>query len=390
MGFWKNLFRRKKIKDFDLTDYEAEGKVWEDKSSLNFKDPVLREQYVMNCLDEMHEASSELDRINAEYALVTSYLTDMEDIENLPKEDKEQIEHIARHIHDLRKTHDDYVLKPSLMTEAEFNRMAAMEEEAKEGIAKLTEQESYREKVKSDLNRIDKERSAYDYRRREVASSIENYRTFVTIALFTAAVLILLLLALDFLTNLDVNYGYYATIIIFAVALTVLYVKYTDRVSEKKRIDNTANELILLENKVKIRYVNNRNLLDYLYTKYDVGSAGELKSLYERYAKEKEDRRNFERNEAVYEDEMARLVRALKNQKIVTPEIWIHQTDALYDSREMVEIRHRLIGRRQKLRKQLEYNEKIAVDNGDEIKRIIKEYPESADSILRLVEQYER
>ena len=28
------------------------------------------------------------------------------------------------------------VLKPSLMTEAEFNRMAAMEEEAKEGIAK--------------------------------------------------------------------------------------------------------------------------------------------------------------------------------------------------------------------------------------------------------------
>ncbi|MBP5152863.1 MAG: hypothetical protein ILP13_08130 [Lachnospiraceae bacterium] len=390
MGFWKNLFRRKKINDFDLTDYEAEGKGWEDRSSLNLKDPVVREQYVMNCLDEMHEASAELDRINSEYALVTSYLTDMEDIENLPKEDKEQIEHIARHIHDLRKTHDAYVLKPSLMTEEEFNRMAAMEEEAKEGISKLSEQENYRDKVKSDLNRIDKERSAYDYRRREVASSIENYRTFVTIALFTAAVLIVLLLALDFLTNLNVNYGYYATIIIFAVALTVLYVKYTDRVSEKKRIDNTANELILLENKVKIRYVNNRNLLDYLYTKYSVGSAGELKSLYERYVKEKEDRRNFERNEAVYEDELARLIRALKNQKIVTPEIWIHQTDALYDSREMVEIRHRLIGRRQKLRKQLEYNEKIATDNGDEIKRIIKDYPESANSILRLVEQYER
>ena len=390
MGFWKNLFRRKKINDFDLTDYEAEGKGWEDRSSLNLKDPVVREQYVMNCLDEMHEASAELDRINSEYALVTSYLTDMEDIENLPKEDKEQIEHIARHIHDLRKTHDAYVLKPSLMTEEEFNRMAAMEEEAKEGISKLSEQENYRDKVKSDLNRIDKERSAYDYRRREVASSIENYRTFVTIALFTAAVLIVLLLALDFFTNLNVNYGYYATIIIFAVALTVLYVKYTDRVSEKKRIDNTANELILLENKVKIRYVNNRNLLDYLYTKYSVGSAGELKSLYERYVKEKEDRRNFERNEAVYEDELARLIRALKNQKIVTPEIWIHQTDALYDSREMVEIRHRLIGRRQKLRKQLEYNEKIATDNGDEIKRIIKDYPESANSILRLVEQYER
>ena len=149
------------------------------------------------------------------------------------------------------------------------------------------------------------------------------------------------------------------------------------------------NELIILENKVKIRFVNNKSLLDYLYDKFDVKSASELNDLYDRYLKEKEARRRFERNEAVYSDEKTKLLSILRTLDIRDPEVWMHHTDALYDNKEMVEIRHDLIGRRQKLRKQMEYNEQIALEASEEIKEIISEYPQYANELMELVNTYE-
>ncbi|MCR5278483.1 MAG: hypothetical protein K6E19_03490 [Lachnospiraceae bacterium] len=381
------MFKRKhNTPEYDESSWD---KILEEKSELDMKDPVVREQYVMNCLEQMHDASTELDRINNEYAVVTGYLTDMEDVESLPKDVKDELSAIAGHIKKLRQNHDAYVLKPSLMTEEEFGRMERIADIAEEGIEKLSKEEDYKEKVKRDLKRIDKERNAYEFRRRDITASIDNSRGVATIVMVSAVLLIVILFALQILLHFDVTIGYYLTVIFVAVAVTVIYLKYADRVREKKSIDNTINELILLENKVKIRYVNNKNLLDYLYTKYDVSSAAELEDLFERYQKEKVDRREFAKNQAAYEDELERLLAILKKQKLSYPDVWIHQTDALQDPREMVEIRPRLIGRRQKLRKQLEYNESVAIEAGDEIKTIIKDYPEYAESILKIVNQYE-
>ena len=49
----------------------------------------------------------------------------------------------------------------------------------------------------------------------------------------------------------------------------------------------------MLQNRVKIRYVNNTNLLDYLYMKYQVSSGKELKVLWDKYKVEKEERRRY-------------------------------------------------------------------------------------------------
>ncbi len=383
MGFFKKIFSKK------INTDNAWDELTSERDSLNLHDPYVREQYILSCLEQMHQASTEIDRINSEYSLVTSYLTDMEEIEAITGDDKRELEDIARHLHDLRKAHDKYVLTPSSMTEREYAHMEVMLEDVEEGIKKLKAEEDYKRKVKQDLARIDKEKAAYSYRRHEVRSFLENTRGVAAIAMVASVVLIVILFLLQILLELNVTIGYYIAVMLAAVALTVIYLKYFDYSKESKKIDSTINELILLENKVKIRYVNNKNLLDYLYTKFEVSSAEELKDLYKRFVKEREDRRSFERNEAVYEDELSRLVRRLKNYRVKDPEIWIHQSDAIYDSREMVEIRHSLIGRRQKLRKQLEYNQQIAVEASDEIKEIMLGYPEGAASILDLVNKYE-
>lgn len=384
MGFLTKLFKKK-------TENESEwDKVVGEREDLNMDDPYVREQYVISCLEQMHEASSEIDRINDEYSLVTAYLTDMEEIEAITGDDKTELEDIARHLHDLRKAHDKYVLTPSTMTESEYNHMNVMADEVEEGIKRLEEEEDYKARVKSDLSRISHERDAYSMRRHDLSSSIDNTKGIAMIAIWASAILVIVLFILHLTLKIDVSIGYYIAVALVAVSITIIYLKYTDYVSEKRRVESTINELILLENKVKIRYVNNKNLLDYLYTKFDTESAAKLKNLYERFLKEKEARRSFEKNEAIYEDELSRLIRRLKNQRISYPEVWINQSDAIYDNREMVEIRHRLIARRQKLRKQLEYNEQIAIEASDEVKDIMKSYPASAESLLEIVQKYDK
>lgn len=386
MGFFKNLFSRKS-EEREISEWD---RVQGEKDSLNMNDPGVRERYVLSCLEQMQEASMELELAEGEYDLVTSYLTDMEEIDNLKGPKKEELESIARHIHDLRKDHDEYVLTPSLISEEDYRRMEAMSDDIDEALDKLSAEEEMRDKIKADLKRLDRERNSYRIRKNELTNTIANEKGLVQIVMITGVIAILILFGAGLL-RLDVpQLIYYIVFVALAVSVTVIYVKYVDAVAEKRKVENTINELILLENKVKIRYVNNKNLLDYLCIKYNVESAEALRKLYSNYVSEKEKRRKYERNEAIFEDEMIRLMRVLRTIDVRNPEVWKHQTDAIYDSREMVEVRHGLIGRRQKLRKRMEYNEQIALEASEEIKGIVQDYPQYADSIMAIVDAFDK
>ena len=144
----------------------------------------------------------------------------------------------------------------------------------------------------------------------------------------------------------------------------------------------------MLQNKVKIRYVNNTNLLDYLYIKYDIGSAETLKTMWERYQEEKDERIRMEQVLSDLDYHKEEIVKLLKRYRLYDPEIWTCQTEAIIDSREMVEVRHNLITRRQNLRKQMDYNRELAENAQNEIKELASIYPAYAPEIAKMVELY--
>lgn len=150
------------------------------------------------------------------------------------------------------------------------------------------------------------------------------------------------------------------------------------------------NKIILLQNKVKIRYINNTNLLDYLYVKYEVPSAEALEKMWKQYLAEKDERVKMEQVMSDLEFHQNELVKLLKRYRLFDPIIWIHQADAILDSKEMVEVRHNLIVRRQRLRKQMEYNKELAVNAQEEIKQIVNEYTKYAAEVMEIVEKYEK
>ena len=275
------------------------------------------------------------------------------------------------------------------MSEAEYRQMRSQESEIEEGIAKLQEAEKYRKLVRQDLARLDGERHAYGYRKQELKTGLVNLKGMAVICLTALLACIFMLLILQFGFHMNTAIGYYVSAAAAAIAITVLFVKYADTEKELARVEASANKLIHLQNKVKIRYVNNTNLLDYLYLKYGVDSAAKLKEQWDMYQEEKEERRQYAEAEAKLEYYRKQLIRQLIQFRVNDPERWVKQPGAIIDARERLEIRHDLIARRQALRKQLAYNQQLAESAQQEIKDVAAEYPHYAAEIAEMVEKYE-
>lgn len=397
MGWLKKVFRKwyRMIADpeFDDENYWDNDEYPDNTEEMKIKDfdnSELRGEYVRNCLEKISEASKEMENLDYEYNLVTSYLKDMEEIEALPNEDAEYLKNCAKRVEMLQCSRDDFVERKRQMSDERFYQMERMIGEIEEGRKKLKEAENYQELVKKDLSRLDGEKHAYYYRKKELAGILEDTKGMAIICVTAAALCTILLLVLQFLLEMDTKAGYLITAGAAALAITGIYVKHMDAQRELKRVELGINKLILLQNRVKIRYVNNKNLLDYLYMKYKVSSADELESLWQKYAHEKEEREKYRQAELELDASQQELLKILKRYKLAYPEIWLHQTEAITDHKDMVEIRHGLIIRRQSLRKRIEYNkETVAGGAQKDIKELVQRYPKYAREILETVEKYE-
>ena len=95
-------------------------------------------------------------------------------------------------------------------------------------------------------------------------------------------VCLIVLFVLQVTLRFDTKIGYVLVVFIAAVVILKLFLRHGEAGQEIVRVEKDINRLILLQNTVKIRYVNNKHLLDYLYMKFQVKNASQLQSLRER------------------------------------------------------------------------------------------------------------
>ena len=360
------------------------------RKDVDMDDPVQRREYINSCLAQMQEASDALNALEDEYNDVTSHLRDMEEIDALPPEQREEINECAQKILDSQEQQEKFNRRKSRMTDAEFEHMERLQSDAKKGAEKLAEAEEYQKKIRNDLKRLDSEHEAYLFQEDDILTAIENSRRLI-IAIGVALVFIIIfLLFLQWGLGLNVVYGFMVTILLAAVAITFLYVHMTNAASDLKIVNKSISRLIMLQNQVKIRYVNNTNLIDYLCLKYGINSSRELTDMYDRYLKERKERAKVEDARKLLDENQKDLVYMLRHYRVKDPDIWVHQVDALLDHNEEVEIRHALNVRRQSLRKRMEYNRDIVAGNAKmEIEDMARQYPAYTQEILDMVSRYE-
>lgn len=391
MSILEGLFGKSRESEFQK---QAELENWNDivytRKDLDMDDPVQRREYINSCLLQMEEASKELDALEVEYNDVTNHLRDMEEIKALPPEQRLEINECASKIIESKEQQEKFNKRTNRMTDEEFEIMERLHPEAKDGIKKLSEAEAYQKKIKNDLKRLDGEHQAYLFREEELISTIDNSKKLTIAIAVVLVIVIAVLLVLQYGLSLNVVYGYMIAILLSAVSITIIHVNSTSAQVEIKSVRKSISRLIMLQNSVKIRYVNNTNLIDYLCIKYRVMNSKELKSMYERYIKECEEREALEFAQKNLDANEKDLIFMLRHYRVKDPDIWIHQVEALVDHNEEVEIRHSLNVRRQSLRKRMAYNKNIVAGNAKmEIEDMARQYPKYTDEILDMVSKYE-
>lgn len=389
MGLFENIFKWKRRDDEPEYEIEDWNEIVYDRDDLQINDKKQRKEYVQGCLEQIAEASKELEELEFEYNMVTSYLKDMEEIEALPEEEREILCECAKKIDALEEQQSGFRERKNRLDDGKFRQMQRLEEEVQEGLEKLTEAEHYQDLIKRDLRRLDGEKQAYTFRKNELRHVIADTRSMTIVCSVAVIACILLLLLLQFTLQLDTKIGYLLAAGIGAVAITLIYIKHMDAKRELEQVENGISRIIRLQNTVKIRYVNNTHLLDYLYMKYDVSSAGELGKSWQRYQDEKEERHSYQQAERELDQYQKELLHTLRRYQVKDPMIWLHQTRAILDKKEMVEIRHNLIIRRQSLRRRMDYNKEVIAGKAQaEIKDLAEKYPRYAKEILNIVDQY--
>ena len=383
----KNKFHKDNTDAFQEESWEELGA----EHPVDYDNKEQRDEYVKSSLEKMADATKELENLTYEYDMVTSYLKDMEEIEALPQEESEQLKECAGRVAALQDSKADFMERPRRISEEKYHLMERLADEVDEAYEKLSEAEEYQNLIKQDLGRLDGEKHAYLYRKNEVMGTIADTRGMAIICVVALGLCVVLLLLLQFFLDMDTQVGYLLTAAAAAGAITIIYVKHLDARRELLRVENGINKIILLQNKVKIRYVNNTNLLDYLQLKYGVSSAKELLDQFRNYQTEKAERESLRKAERDLDYNERELLQMLKCYQIKDPAIWLHQTEAILDRKEMVEIRHNLIIRRQSLRRRMDYNrEVVAGGSQKEIRELVEKYPQYAEEIMKAVEEYEK
>lgn len=386
MGFFQKLFGRKKAKpveeNWEEIIYSREG--------IDFHSKEDRSGYIENCLEQMSDAKKEIELLNGEYSVVTAYLTDTEEIEALPSREKDILSIAANRLKAIEQERQNYLSKKDRMPDSVYYRMKEREPELEGALSKMKDAEKRSSVIKQDLQRLSREKQAYAYRKEELYGMLANFRGMAVIFIGALLVCVVILAVLQFSLSLDATVGYFVAVVVAAIAMTVLCVKYMDAGREVHRVERAQNRLIQLQNKVKIKYVNNTNLLNYLYLKYQVKNASVLEKQCLQYQEEKEARNQYAEAEAKKEYYVKQLTEQLGHYRVRYPQRFTARVDALLDRNELVEMRHELILRRQSLRRQMEYNEDIIQQAREEIMDVARLFPEYAEEIAEKVNKYDK
>lgn len=384
MWFFK---RRKKEKTLEKKFDELSHEVLTEQDKKN---PKKIEQFVVEHLKQMLEVTKEIEEEKAEYKMITSYLNDIHTIEELPEEEHEKVVDIAQNVVSLNKARYEFLHAEKKISDVQYVQMQQEEKEIPNAIKRLKENEKYLAKIKQDLKYLEREKEEWFFYKEDLRREQKSLQNIIYAAAGFLASAAVLFLILQFVLELPMKLAW--TILLFAAVMTIctLYLKILNVQSEYQRAETNANRAIVLQNKVKLKYVNIQNAVDYACEKYHVTSASDLNKTWEAYMEAIKQREKFEKNSDDLEYYTTRLIRELTKYRLYDARVWIPQAQALVDHKEMVEITHSLITRRQKLRSRMEHGMELVKAQREEVQKMMQNVKAMKPEIQEIIDSIDQ
>ena len=269
-----------------------------------------------------------------------------------------------------------------------IRRFEPYEDDLVDQIKRMYETENYQKLIEGDLEKLHQEKRKIRQEKREIVERQNALKKLAKLLIFLIISMFALFVAAYYTLKADMTFPYLATVLLAAISATVIFVESNRNRKSMTLADRKMDKAILLLNRVKIKCVNNLNVLEYDREKFGVRNGAEFEQFWNEYCKVKEYERKFRENTEQLNYYCDALVTLLRQQGLKDSEVWTGQVLAIVDDREMVEIRHELNARRQILRERIEYNENVKADCVKQIDQLVAQQPEHREEILKIVEQY--
>ncbi len=399
LEFFKNLRKKKEYEAdaFDAEEFAQNSPDYSrqldelleevvDVSKLSVSDMEI---YVKSQCEAMEEANRYMSGLKKEYDTVAEYYTDIQLIDDASDETRQELAALAKNIAELTVDRRMYKGSENKLSNHKYYKMEMAEKEMPEALLDMQNNESYLETVKKDMHLLEGEKLAIKMDIREYHRKKEGIKQLGTMAIVIMGIILLILIAISFATPDEPNYVFLAVCVIAALvaAALVMLSQKVDRniLMGEKRL----SKCITLLNKVKIKYINAANTLDYSYAKYDVKSSYEFSREYETYLVMKAEQKKMMQLTEELNDSEERLLQILRRLRLNDADIWLKQVKALADPKEMVEIRHSLSVRRGKLREQIEFNQKKIDECKGNIMQVTASNPQYKTKIIAILDRFD-
>ncbi|SEF47904.1 hypothetical protein [Lachnospira multipara] len=376
--------------EIDLPDVSKKPKALDKVNTSTFM-PQDMEIYVKSQCDIMEEASSYVERAKLEYETVAEYYEDTNKICDAPTNMKLKVENAAERVENL--TTDRRISRGmgNQLPMEVFRKLESLEDQIPGAIDDIQSQENYYENVKRDMRMLEGERINLKSEAKSLVRRQLNIRSLAITTIICLMVVFVVFVIAMFKLQDDANTLLFVIVTALAAALALFMfalLRRTER--EVYVVENKINKATTLLNKVKIKYINAANTLDYEYAKYDITSSYELAEKFKLFNIMRADQKHLVEMTSALSSAEKELEDILRMLDLYDPHIWLSQARAILSDKEMVEIRHKLTSRRQKLRGQIEYNENRIKEAKNNIKNVTNKNPQYAADALRVVEMYER
>lgn len=405
MAFWN---RRKKRREavqqelspvFDIsqeTEPAADSKeeeAAEDVGSLEPDESVSlndldRKRYVQECCESIAEIDHQIEEAKKEYEKVTSRLTDIQRIDRIENEERDTMLEICKRIMRLTQERNQFKNRSLTITESQIRRFDQYEDTLDLEVRKMYDAETYQRAIESDLKHLEQEKKKLHREQREIVERQNSLKGMAKVLILLILSLFVLFGVIYYALLIDMTYPYLGTILLAAISATVIFLESNRNRRGNVLVGRKINKAISLLNRVKIKYINNRNVIDYNREKFHVKNAADFEKQWVEYRRAKEFERKFQENTEQLNRQHELLIDLLSRRQVSEPELWLSQTLAITDQREMVEIRHALNVQRGKLRERISFNEDAKRNMLDRIDQVLVEHPEMKEELVGIIKNY--
>ena len=387
MGFLSFLKKKNSIENTEFEQITVE----EALKQYGIKDEELSSKDILgqaeDACKQVLEINQQIIESKNEYDVVTSHLSDIQRIEMIPLEEREGINDAARKIINLSKERLKYKNNKHGITEEQYHYLEQFEQELPRELEQMKAKEKHQNIIKNDLRQLEGEKGICNYQKESAIEKINFIkRLSVVISVLSFVAFAILILLGDSLEK-DMTVPFFITGIMAVFAIFYIVVESRRSVYRLRMAEKKLNKVVALTNKVKIKYVNSTNVLEYYYEKYRVHSYQELQFLWTEFVRAKDEIEMYKKNTDLLGSYNEALLWELQNKGIADSNVWLYQPEALVDKKEMVEVRHRLNNRRQKLREQIEFNNKqldICKNSLLSLKKNYHEYQAAIDDLMHM------